>query len=196
MKPNTYFPKISFLITATICLLFSTCQKENESPIDSPNANGPSSSWDLEATLTLDDGEIIYFHCNFNSGGPYIEPLSPGDSVYNLFVPGNYNQKNLVFQGNITGSGDYNFTDWPEDGEIGMNIDFYGIFNDAGEFEHYMNYNEGNAPVTFHVISFSTSHIKATFSGELYNEMNNKSITVENGILETDLTVGSFPYGG
>lgn len=184
MEKHPYLSNISLLFFTVIFLAFTGCQQNNPPP---SNSNNQPTNWDMTAKLTFDNGQVVNFHCNFTPT-PYFNPImTPGDSATYIFVPGSSSQMNLAILGNITGAGDYHYTDWPEDGDIGGNIDL-----NTGN-EHYMNYEGNPNPATLHVISFANHHIKATFSGKLYQDGGNKIVTVENGKLDADLTVDMDP---
>lgn len=188
-------PTVKLLFIISLFYVLAACQKESETPTNANNTPTGSGNWDMEATLTMDNGEVIDFHCNFDLSAPYSHPFvesEPGDGYSYFFIPGAIQQKNLVIYGSITGPGDYNFNDFPEDGEIGVNIDLAGLLDSPSEYGHYMNYDDGAEPATFHVISFSNNHIKATFSGKLYQEDGNKVVTITNGKLNTDLSTDSY----
>lgn len=189
-----------FLFIVSLFFFLAACQKESESSNSPTNSNntptgGGNSDWDMEATLTMDNGDVIDFHCNFDLSAPYFHPFvesEPGDSFSYIYIPGSFLQNNLIIYGSITGPGDYHFTDFPEDGEFGGNIDLKSLDENTSSLDHYMNYDVGAEPATLHVTSFSNNHITATFSGLLYQEGGNKVVTITNGTLDTDLSTDSY----
>lgn len=143
----------------------------------------------MEADLIYENGSVIYFKCNFDHSNPFFYPeVSHEDSSSYFFLPGNFNQNKLIIQGNIIGPGNYSYTDWPEDGDIGVNISVMGMDGSTGESGFYSNYEGYSGTATFKVISFANNHIKGTFSGKLFQDAGNKVITIENGRVETVLT--------
>ena len=187
MKTNLFLSKAFILSIFVLLISASACKKDKESPVENPKG-ATTSNWDMEADLIYEDGSVIDFKCNFDPNAPFFYPeVSHDDSSSYFFLPGNYGQNNLVIQGNVTGAGNYSFTDWPEDGDIGVNINLYGLDNSTNDFESYMNYESYSGAATFNVISFANNHIKATFSGKLFQDAGNKVIIIENGRVETDL---------
>ena len=166
----------------------SACKKETSSSSPNSTSGGATiSNWDMEATLIYDNGDVVDFKCNFDTSNSFVYPqVSHEDSNSYFFLPGNYGQNNLIIQGNINGPGNYSYTDWPEDGDIGVNINVMGVGN-SGESEFYANYESYSGAATFKVISFTNNHIKGTFSGKLFQDAGNKVITIENGKVDTDL---------
>lgn len=189
MKTNSFLTNISFLAIFIMLFTFSACKKESKTPTSTPDPTGPSNSnWDMEADLIYEDGSVIYFKCNFDHTNPFFYPeVSHEDSSSYFFLPGNYGQNNLIIQGNIDGPGNYSYTDWPEDGDIGVIISIMGMDGSTGESEFYGNYEGYSGTATFTVTSFANNHIKGTFSGKLFQDDGNKVIIIQNGRVETDL---------
>ncbi|RYM35821.1 hypothetical protein ERX46_02165 [Brumimicrobium glaciale] len=184
MKANSFLSKITILSIFVLMFTVSACKKETSNPNPTPPS---TSNWDMEANLIYEDGSVVDFKCNFDTSNPFVYPqVSHEDSASYFFLPGNYGQINLIIQGNINGPGNYSYTDWPEDGDIGVNINVMGV-GSSGESEFYANYESYSGAATFKVISFANNHIKGTFSGKLFQDAGSKVIIIENGRVETDL---------
>ncbi|PWH84791.1 hypothetical protein [Brumimicrobium oceani] len=187
MKTSLLLAKMFFLSIFLLLFTFSACKKDNES-LSETSGNPSSAKWDVEADLVYDDGSIVHFRSNLDSIDSYFHPkVSHGDSSSYFFIPAVFGARNLLIEGNITGTGNYTFAEWPENGDDGVLINLIGTNSNTGESEYYGNYDSYSGAATFKVVSFENNNLKGTFSGKIFQGPESDVIIIKNGRVDADL---------